>query len=423
MAFQSFIIKRNINVPPLLVSNGTEEYFSKYWGECYIDSCDLDTINYRNDILQKFIKHNYQFIYENKNSDIIISILLRNDNGRNRVYYSINDANFVFDPDNSYLLYFQVIKRNQLIKSGMVIQFYFGMRNIRARHQWLPQGYDTVYTIRLKKHKAKDQYKFISKSIELPDWYNFTPPIPSREYKDVMNDFSEVPTVEEQAIENVQWVDNLFKNDPQKEEHLNYFLHKRGLDRFRFRKEYDRGYPHEMFTGFTNKSDWKPVYMYINDERFILDHTKKVKVPKGHYALYYSPQDRVYGIRYVKPVWIPRQEEDDSDGENEPNPAVRKYIYLKQLDIDGRMEPQLIDIFTKDHFFLQRIWYNNHDIGRKRDISVSYDEMKQNWEMRRNNFMNGNGNWRGHWENNKDNEWQNRRRYDDDLNLDDYDYQ
>ena len=34
MAFQSFIIKRNINVPPLLVSNGTEEYFSKYWGEC-----------------------------------------------------------------------------------------------------------------------------------------------------------------------------------------------------------------------------------------------------------------------------------------------------------------------------------------------------------------------------------------------------
>ena len=61
---------------------------------------------------------------------------------------------------------------------------------------------------------------------------------------------------------------------------------------------------------------------------------------------------------------------------------VNKYIYLNILNENNQMVPQVVDFYTRSNYYLGRLRYEDVDIRRKKQISISANELKASWDER-----------------------------------------
>lgn len=157
---------------------------------------------------------------------------------------------------------------------------------------------------------------------------------------------------------------------------------------------YDINNPTGLFNRLRFDDNGKTDCYAINGQFYKFNPNTENKVMNGEYAFYWCPSDNTFGIRYKKQVNNDNENNNnddrgDGDGEGDNNEhetahMVNKYIYLNVLseNLTGRMEPVIIDFYTKSYYHLGRMNYTEDNIRNKDQVWISTQEFEMVWERR-----------------------------------------
>lgn len=158
---------------------------------------------------------------------------------------------------------------------------------------------------------------------------------------------------------------------------------------------YDMNFPEKLFTNYIPNDNGDVLYYYINGHRNFFNPNPSLdkKLETGQYGFYWCPTDDTFGIRCKKPNKSSlRIGASDNKENEEPNQRtntdketahmVNKYIYLNILNENNQMVPQVVDFYTRSNYYLGRLRYEDVDIRRKKQISISVNELKASWDER-----------------------------------------